>query len=668
MIDKELAQVVKNLQDAFDVPEFFGELSKGKLKDMESSEILRTAIQQLNNLLRKFPKSPEIPFLAGIAWRYLGDERIFQRQVDLSLEIDPTYLEAVIAKKDGRNYLDPFCYLSIDDLFRKPNLLRPTSSVFLNINGARIDQVRDGINIIPICIIKSLRSKFRTLPSIDMEMALGIEVCAVLPDSPGIPDDWKWPLGDSQELNRLMQPFLDVLAGKKDFTFILSVCPILADDPNDPFFKLIYVNLFPIRLETYPFDYQPFLGRHEGLRLCNPPHKTVFVFLDEDNTPLVVKNVDLNPIKDELLNAGEVIQLLPDTPITISEWKTVVAVHNEHFFYRIAGRDGKTYSIPKFRTGKERANVIFGLTVKGNEIRAKHEQQQSKERELIYDIFISHSHDDQEVAYALTELMIELWPSINIFMTSRDQREVNELVPGYYLLALNASRCMLFLTTPSSLKSSFALIELGTATQLDINVIGICTNGCRPDAIEASGILGKFDKVIDLTNEEAEADLLNFFKSALNLTIPKNHRVGVLNQLLRRSRYIPDNEFKGMVDSSRIPDAHKIAHNQELSKEDALKWLDILEKNVENKARMAGLKPEMLPKGTDVQNRLIILMITSDDIKYDELLRPLAALIDDQFCSTVMYQWKYALQQKVPLTDKYFKLLQASQRIVDGSN
>lgn len=667
MIDKELAQVVNHLQEAFDVPEFFGELSRGKLKDRESSEILLTAIQQLDNLSRKYPNSPEIPFLAGIALRYIGDEAGFQRQVDLSLEIDPTYLEAVIAKKEGRNYLDPFCYLSINDLFRKPDLLRPASSVFLNVNGARLDQVRDGINIMPICIIKSQRAKFRQLPSTDMDMALGIEVCAVLPDSPGIPDDWKWPLGDSKQLKRVIQPFLDVLAGKKDFTFILAVCPILADDPNDPFFKVMYINLFPISMETYPFDYQPFLGRYEGLRLCNPPHKTVFVFLDEHNTPLLLKSIDLNPIKDDLLNAGAVIKFLPDTPITMSEWRKAVVVHDQHFFLRIAGRDGKTYSIPKFRTGKERDNVIFGLTVRGNEIRAKHEQEASKDRELRYHIFISHSHDDQKIAYALTEWMLELWPSISIFMTSRDQCEIDELIPGLYFLALHASKCVLFLATPSSLKSSYAQIELGAATQLGVNIIGVCANGSTPDDIEADGIRGDFDRVIDLAYEGAETALLDFLGSALNLTIPEKHKVGRLDQLLKMPRYIPDNKHRERVNEGKIPNAQKIADSQELTKEDTLKWLDIVEKHVENKARMAGLCPELLPKETDVRARLIRILMVSDDAKYDELLRPFAALIDDQFCSKVAFQWRYALQQKVPFADKYFKLLQAAQRIVEGS-
>ena len=351
----ELAQLINHFQDAFGIPEFLGEFSIGKLKGNSSSDILQASIRKLDKLSKKYPDSPEIPFLSGIASRHLGDERRFQKQAILSLEIDPTYLEAMIAKKEGANYLDPFCYPSVDALFVNPNILRPTSSSLLQVNGARIDQVRDGIDIKPIFIIKSERSKFRKIPSIDMDMALGIEVCAVLPGSPGIPDDWKWPLGDSRPLRRAIEPFLDVLAGKREFTTILAACLILADGPDDPFFKVFYLNLFPIKAGTYPFDYQPFLGRYEGLRLCRPPHKTIFVFLDEYNKPLLTNNVDLNPIRGDLLNAGEVIRLLPDTPITMAEWKTAVEVHDQHSFYRIAGKKGKTYTIPKYHT-----NITLG--------------------------------------------------------------------------------------------------------------------------------------------------------------------------------------------------------------------------------------------------------------------------------------------------------------------
>lgn len=598
--------------------------------------------------------------------RYLGDENRFQRQVSLSLRIDPTYLEAMIAKKEGKNYLDPFCYLSVDDLCVKPNILRPTSSILLPVNYARIDQVRDGINIKPIFIIKSERSKFRKIPSIEMDMALGVEVCAVLPGSPGIPDDWKWPVGDSRQFRRAIEPFLDVLAGKREFTTILAACMILADDPDDPFFKVFYLNMFPIAIGAYPFDYQPFLGRYEGLRLCRSPHKTIFVFLDEHNDLILINNVDLSPIGGTLLNAGEIIRLLPDTPITMAEWKTAVEVHDQHSFYRIAGKNGRIYTIPKYRTGKERANVIFDLAVRGGQIRAKHEQDTSKARELKYDVFVSHSHHDQEVAYALTEWMQELWPGIKIFMTSRDQRELDELIPGRYFLALQASRCVLFLATAGSLGSGYALMELGSAMQLGIRVVAVCANGSTIYELEANGLLGDFDLVTDLTEEDAEKALLDFLESTLSITIPEDYEVGRLNQLLRKPRYIPDNEAGEQVDMSKIPDAHKIAAKQQLSEEDALKWLGILEKHVENKARMAGLRPEMLPKETDAYGRLIMIMMVSDDEKYDELLQPFAALIDNQFCLEVEYMWDFARRQGDPLADKYLKLIRAAQKIIDN--
>lgn len=660
-------EIIRRLQDAFDIPEFSGELSKGKLKGRRSYRILQASIKQLDELSRKFTASPEILFLSGIASRYLGDETRFQEQVDLALEIAPTYLEAVIAKKERERYLDPFCYLSIDDLLTNPNLLRPASTSFLRVDGARIDAVRDGINIKPIFIIKVQRSKMRRLLSPDMDMGLAAEICAVLPGSPGIPDDWQWPLGDSKRLKEVIQPFLDVLAGKKGFTIVLATCPMLADDANDPFFKVIYVNVFPINMPIYPPDYQPYRGRYEGLRLCSPPHKTFFVFFDEHDIPLLVSEVDLDPIKNDLLEIGEVIRLLPDISITMFEWQRAAAVHDEHCFYRIVGKHGNTYSIPKYRTGKERLNVIFGLEVRDDAIRAKRGQKQREGRELSYDIFISHSHNDQAVAYGLTEWIYRVWPDINLFMTSREQREIEEVVPGHYFLALHASRCVLFLATPSSLKSSYAQIELGAATQLGTKVIGVCADGSTLEDLKATEILRDLDIAVDLDHRDAESTLIKYISSTLNFAIPENYEAGLLPILLRKSRYIPSAESRASVDGSKIPDALKIAKGEVLSKEDALKWLDIVEKNVQNKARMTGSKPEFLPQTTDVHDRLIIIMVTSDDTKYDRLLKPFAALIDEQFCRKVALQWQTAIQQEMPFADKYSKLLQSARRIVEGS-
>ncbi len=110
--------------------------------------------------------------------------------------------------------------------------------------------------------------------------------------------------------------------------------------------------------------------------------------------------------------------------------------------------------------------------------------------------------------------------------------------------------------------------------------------------------------------------------------------------------------------------AQKIANQERLSKEEAIQWLTVLEKHVENKARMAGVRTNMLPKLYDIHNRLIVVMISSDDTKYDELLKPFASIIDQQFCNKVKHQWQNAIEQGIPLAEKYSKLLQSAKKII----
>jgi hypothetical protein len=666
MVKEELARVIKSLEDAFDVPEYSGEISKGKLIDANADKILQTSIEQLDMLSKKYQSSPEIPFLSGIASRYLGNESRFQRMINLSHKIDPDYLEAQIAKTERERYLDPFCYPSIKDLKMNPGVIRPISRVFLKMEGAYIDLVRDGIRLIPIFMMKFEKKGNRPLPRLDMPNGLAVEICSVLPESMGIPNNWKWPIGNSKKLKQQTKPFLDVLSGKKHFTTILVVCPLLVNDPNDPFFNVVYINPSPIKLLSYPHDYQSFKGRYEGLRLCQSPYRTIFIFIDEQNTSLLLKEVDLNYVKLDLLNIGKVLKHFPTNPISLGEWKRAIEKHEKHFFYNITASNGHTYSIPKYRTGNERLNIIFSLEFRDGEIRAKREPGQVKQRELIYDIFISHSHDDQMIAYAITEWVLKRWPKVKLFMTSRDQYEIDEIVPGYYTLSLLGSKALMFIATLNSLRSSHALLELATASQNEIKVIGVCTEGTIVDVLKFKGLLGYFDRVVEITEKKAESLLSEWFCSTLNLPKPQNDQTGILAKLSKTPHYIPVPESSISNDEIHASIGIKIANKEILSKEEALKWLDIVEKNVLHKARMGGIPVEKLPRTEDVISRLAIVLISSDDTKYNEILQNFIPLLDDRFIQHLKLLHESCFKANDEKTAKtILKLLQASKGLIN---
>ncbi len=53
----------------------------------------------------------------------------------------------------------------------------------------------------------------------------------------------------------------------------------------------------------------------------SPPHKIVFVVLDERDEPALVKEADLNPLSDSLLGTGDTKRPLSDAPITLEAWR-----------------------------------------------------------------------------------------------------------------------------------------------------------------------------------------------------------------------------------------------------------------------------------------------------------------------------------------------------------
>lgn len=660
-MEKYLAEIIREVGEAFDVPEFSGDLSRGVLKGRKSLDILGKAVQNLDRLSKEFPQLPEIPFLSGVASRYLGDDTAFLKKVTVALEINPDYLEAQIATKEGRDYLDPFCYPSVGDLYMTPRSLRPNSLLLLPVNSARLDQVRDGIRIMPLCIIKSERTKFRQLPTNEMEAILTAELCSVIPRYPQIPGQ------------RENQPILDVLSGKQELATILAVCPVLVDDQNDPFWKVIYINVSPIYPELHGIellfanDYQPLSGRNIGLRLCQLPPRAIFLVFDENNKGLLFKEVHPKDTTEQsLMEIGTVLKHFPETPITVSKWHGATALHIEHFHLEVESADHRLYSVPKYHTRHDRENVIFNLTTRGDRILIKTDYSIEEEQEYVHDIFFSHSHKNQSLGYALTEWIWRLSPKVRVFMTSREQQERDALLPGYYFDALKTSRCILLLATPESLHSNYVIAELGAAAGKGIKVIPICANGCTIDnlsKLRKENVTIDFDlsMAVDLSLnlEDAEKSLLISISSILNLRIPQDWHPGTLRTLLEKPRSVDETPYRPVA-PSEAPDFTK------QTREEALKWLDILEKDFYNKVRMAGFEPQQLQQfNPSVHDRLINLMITCDPKDYPMLLENLISLLDDDFFKQLTFLYRFAKDlEDDEFTNKLGRLLLSARSLV----
>jgi hypothetical protein len=663
-MNKELSEILSRMEVAFGRPEYYGELSRARLKSKHSLSILEESLHQLEELPKRYPDEPQIIFLSGICSRYLGDHQAFHDKMLSCLEVDSNFLEAIIAVREGKKYLDPFCYVSLQEVLRDPTCLRPESSSHLAVGSGRLDQVRVGLDIKPIVIFKYQKKKFRREPLQRSESAIGAELCVVT--------DYTW--------DKLNKPGTDPLHAAATFTPLMVVCPIVIDDEDDPFWKIISLNLFPVKqemmgVEVRPLaDYQPFLGRYESLRICTPPHLSAIVVFNENNSLLYNKVVNLHRSEESnLLEMRRVLKALPNESSNVMLWNLSASIYEKYFSLHIKTDTGKIFKVPKYRTGEEREGKIFNLMLKGNRIALRPTEKKAN-LEKVHDLFVSHSHKDDQIVYGLSKWLYELWPDLKIFMTGSSQTEIGQIMPAHYFFQIERSRCALFLCTKHSLDSAYVRLELGAifAAELPILTVSLDSRSIR-DLMTAMNkdLAFKIDlnRVVNLTEPDGVNELISQLRNLLDLPEPASSQDQVMRTLLsgkviskRAKRDDKPEEFHLDIEGILNPDKQ--------TRENALKWLQMVESEVEHKARMKGVRIDRLPEISkeDVHKRIVLAMLTSDENRYDQLLEPFRPLMDSRIVNYIVFMEDYAKRLRdEDLRTKIEKLYAAIQKLLRKS-
>lgn len=622
--EREVLSALKYLETAFDRPRYFGESSRAVIRNNNSQEILRQSVTMLDRLSQKYPTSAQFLFLSGIASRHLGDERTFAIKVKSSLNVDPDFVEAFIAEREGANYLDPFHYLSVEDTFNNPNFLRPSSSGKLLVNAGKIDQVRDGLNVLPLIVIKYPESKFRKTPLASAGSALKLELYVVTDHT-------------SQSLNA---PGFDPINFSSTFFPSFVVCPLIIDDEDDPFWKLIGLNLWPtvnqmggIEIRHQP-DYQPFLGRYIAMRFSAPPYKSAIIIFNENNRVIFRKIVNFHPFEiRNLEHIYQILKVLPNEPHHPLMWDYTNRIYEKYFHLNVMSEDGKTYPIPKGSRAEQRQGKIFNLVMHGDRIGLDLPREPLTIEDLGNDIFLSHSHKDEVTANSLARWLKKCWPELKLYISDKNQTEIAHLFPIHYLQRITSSRCFLFLCTKNSMDSPYVQMEISSAFGADLDVVTLLKEDIS--RIELANIYKQdpalkidLNRVIELESDDAESRLINHLTDMLNLQTPKTP-VGKIKDFHNENLF--KEADKSPTKEGKIAAISNILDLSKQTREKALIWLQLLEKEVIHKTRLEGIETYRFPRLHLEASRIAVVMLVSDENRYFELMQPLKPLIDRSF-------------------------------------
>lgn len=110
-------------------------------------------------------------------------------------------------------------------------------------------------------------------------------------------------------------------------------------------------------------------------------------------------------------------------------------------------------------------------------------------------VFLAHSHHDQNIAYALSEWILNLWSDLSVFLTHNGLSELDRLVPYYYLHAIPGSDAFICLISRNCFASNAIFDELEVAAKASCNIILVIQPNMRY-ARERVGVVSGLERAI----------------------------------------------------------------------------------------------------------------------------------------------------------------------------
>ncbi|MHC1753893.1 MAG: hypothetical protein AB9861_00385 [Methanosarcina sp.] len=339
VLKKYIEEALRILDEAFDHPEYYGDLSMPTLRK-GAVTLLFECQQAIAEGQSAHGEDADSCYWLGVLGRYLGEKHeTFLRYMRKALDCDPCYIEAQIALREDEDYGDPYHYPEYADL--RTGKARFKDKVALSTKRTLgIDLIRYGHTIMPAITIKYETHLIRSSINDRTEVKVMISIDAVPPSMPAM----------------------------------MHVLPIVFDDPCEPLYMSSYLNLMPVKkllaphVELRQFDYLPYLGRDQALRLCLLPQCALFV-LDMDNRVLMSQLVCPTSAEDvPREEMARVLYILNCTEIDYVLWKMSIDLHHQCFVRRIRNPSNQVILVPAGRSLEVAERRIFPVMTKGDRL------------------------------------------------------------------------------------------------------------------------------------------------------------------------------------------------------------------------------------------------------------------------------------------------------------
>ena len=200
-------------------------------------------------------------------------------------------------------------------------------------------------------------------------------------------------------------------------------------------------------------------------------------------------------------------------------------------------------------------------------------------------LFISHSHKDEAGAYALANWCHLMWPRTWVFITHTGLAHRETIQKRSYLSEAHLAKAVLCLLTENSMTSDAVFDELKVALAAHVPIVLTFSPNPAEDDRRVYSYLQdmwrpKYGEAHDPSSPAGEQGLAAALQTALNETPPTPSPS--ITEMFERPRPAPGKS------ALAPPDFGTILANADGAANEALKFLAIIERDLENQAILRG--------------------------------------------------------------------------------
>lgn len=243
-------------------------------------------------------------------------------------------------------------------------------------------------------------------------------------------------------------------------------------------------------------------------------------------------------------------------------------------------------------------------------------------------VFLSHSHMDQKVSYAISEWIYRLWPDIFVYITHKNLSAREKIQQYSFLHVVPHIDVFVCLLSRHSMTSNAVIDELEISARAARPIILLFHPHMNEEDIKVYSYLKelwepKYGSPIDISSLKGEKEFLMVLCNTLGMECPSSWKLGDLNISIEKEREIPaETELP-------IPDVNKIISGQ-ATRHEAIQWLALLEFEWDNRECSKGAPPpsKNRPKNLSPEDRAKEFLMYCQPEEREKLVIQLRPLVD----------------------------------------